>query len=50
VIPDRPPRGPEEHKRVARELGLSRGDALCALHRNQDPFYKGTPAHWQDAR
>lgn len=50
MIPDRPPRGPEEHKRVARELGLSRGDALCALHRNQDPFYKGTPAHWQDAR
>jgi hypothetical protein len=46
---DRHPRGPEETRRVARELGYRGADSLYVLARNNDPFAKGTPAHVRDA-
>lgn len=44
-----PPRGPEEHKVAARELGLRGAKHLYVLAPDNDPFVKGTPAHWRDA-
>jgi hypothetical protein len=46
---DRSPRGPEEHKALARRLGVSLKD-LLVLDRSNDPFFKGTPAHHRNAR
>src|SRR5918994_521828 len=45
----RHPRGPEECRRVARELGYVGANALYVLSRNHDPYAKGTPAHVRDA-
>jgi hypothetical protein len=50
VIPDRPPRGPDEHKQFLKRLGLSSVTELLVLHRNNDPFYQGLPFHWRDGR
>jgi hypothetical protein len=46
---DRPPRGPDEHKAAARALGLPGASSLIVLARDNDPFFKGTPAHRRDA-
>jgi hypothetical protein len=50
-IPLVPPRGPEAHKEMARRLGIRRNSAkeLIVLAPDNDPFYKGTPAHVRDA-
>lgn len=47
---DRHPRGPEAHNALKKELGVSRVDQVTVLAPNNDPFYKGSPAHWRDAR
>ena len=49
-LPRTPPRGPDEHGRLARQLGLRSVTDLLVLSRPNDPFFKGTPAHWRDAR
>jgi hypothetical protein len=49
-LPRTPPRGPDEHGRLARQLGLRSVTDLLVLSRQNDPFFKGTPAHWRDAR
>jgi hypothetical protein len=45
------PRGPKAHKEMARQLGIRGNSAgeLIVLGPGNDPFYKGTPAHWRDA-
>jgi hypothetical protein len=48
-IPDRHPRGPEANRAVARALGYRGANSIQVLSPNNDPFYKGTPAHWQEA-
>jgi hypothetical protein len=47
-----PPRGPAAHKAAAKALGIkgNAGGQLIVLQPNNDPFYKGTDAHWRDAR
>jgi len=35
---------------LARKLGVSPVDDLLVMHRNSDPFFKGSPSHWRDAR
>lgn len=49
-LPDRQPRGPEGWIALARKLDVARADTLLAMSRNYDPFQKGTPAHWRNAR
>jgi hypothetical protein len=51
AIPLSPPRGPKAHKDMARRLGIARSSAqeLIVLTPDNDPFYKGTPAHVHDA-
>jgi hypothetical protein len=44
-----PPRGPEEHKAAARQLGLRGAQDLYVLAADNDPFAKGRPSHWRDA-
>jgi hypothetical protein len=46
---DRHPRGPEENRAAARALGYRGANSILVLSANNDPFYKGTPAHWTDA-
>jgi hypothetical protein len=50
-IPSTPPRGPEAHKAMARQLRIPGNSAakLIVLAPDNDPFYKGTPAHIRDA-
>lgn len=48
--PSTQPYGPDEHKALVRQLGLRNVDDLLALHRSNDPFFRGSPAHWRDAR
>jgi hypothetical protein len=50
-IPAIPPHGPKAHKDLARQLGIRGNSAakLIVLSPNNDPFYKGTPAHRRDA-
>jgi hypothetical protein len=45
-----PPRGPDEHHAAEQQLGLRRVDELLALSTNHDPYFKGSRAHWRDAR
>lgn len=46
---ERHPRGPEEMKAAAAELGVRSYD-LLAMSPNNDPFNSGTPANWRDAQ
>jgi hypothetical protein len=50
-IPDVPPRGPEEHRDLARALGIkySAGQEFRVLSVNRDPYYQGSETHWRDA-
>jgi predicted component of type VI protein secretion system len=48
-LPDRPPRGPDEHKALAEQLGLSSYLPLLVQSRNTDPYFQGSPAHQRDA-
>jgi hypothetical protein len=50
TLPAEPPRGPQQHGELVRTLGLRSVTDLLALSRANDPFFKGTPAHWRDAR
>src|SRR5215217_7220615 len=45
------PRGPKAHKEMARQLGIRGNSAakLIVLAPDNDPFYKGTTAHYRDA-
>jgi hypothetical protein len=51
ILPSAPPRGPKAHKDMARRLGIKGNSAgeLIVLAPGNDPFYKGTPAHYRDA-
>jgi hypothetical protein len=49
-LPDRPPRGPDGWRALADLLGVGRADTLLVMSRNYDPYFKGTPAHWRNAR
>jgi hypothetical protein len=48
-LPDEPPRGPDEHKALARRLGFRSALDLTVMGYNTDPFYIGTPADKRDA-
>jgi hypothetical protein len=50
-IPWESPRGPEEHKEMARQLGIpfQSANQLLVLAPDNDPYYKGLPAHVRDA-
>jgi hypothetical protein len=43
------PRGPDEHKALAQQLGLRSVRDLLVLAPDNDPWFKGRPAHWRDA-
>ncbi|HSJ46134.1 MAG TPA: hypothetical protein VK923_15780 [Euzebyales bacterium] len=47
---DRPAVGPDEHKAVARTLGVSRVRDLIVQQPESDPYYCGGPADLRDAR
>lgn len=49
-MPDHHPRGPEEHKAVAKELGLRGANHLYVMDSESDPFYKGTDRHFRYGR
>lgn len=49
-VPNQAPRGPDENKELAAELGLRTATDLIVLSRGNDPYYLGSPAHWRDAR